>query len=798
MNSQAQQGYQGTKAMHTAYTPSSGESVGVPMPLLEQLADTHANYLWGNDTSRGLPFAVVDSSGFLLAYVFPFRRGGRRFPDYAALFRNIAEVRKRYEAAIETDESTTRSFSEYFTQIEGEYGSIYVAVARSQPPILRVDHFLHPYFLNGASMREMAQNYLSCSVVSLERILSLNALEEYFEFACEDRHVCVESHSLVTRPTDEVIAPAAEGSQAAALPLELTAAVDSQIENCWRQLENNAPLGIDALATAETHSVKYMNNLSLVPPIIWTLNCATTAKAMILGYWDHYVSGSGTILGFGRLIDYWYEHPSNGQNVPNLLDEVHTANHIDAWKVNKYSCDWTEIPANAANDWAWQAYTSEIDAGRPAGWSISGHAMTGIGYRIEPWGRWAIVYSTWETKPSEFPYDKCIAVAKIVPKGGSNGDHLALLSPGGKEMLPAYAPNEIAWFVYGQRINKSHLYVSQDGGRNWSLLAKDIVTSPGRNTYCWFPCSPTNKSRVRVEGNAGTDYIAGDGSYQNVVIQPAYTGGDWQKISGPVGFVVAGYDAVSNAHAIFATDPTSGDVFQFFGKPGSAWNWIKVGGPGGQFVLDGRGRLYGLSPDHSGVHQYTGKPMQWVQIGGPAGKIYGDADGVCATNPQSGDIYRFLGSPFHWLRIGGPGKVIGSDAAGMLFGISPDGSGVYMYSGLFGPPLKWTQIGGPARDLYVRGRGVYVTNPDTGDIFFYHGKPYHWSRIGGPGKSFSIDTDGRLCGISPVGDNVWQHSGSNGAIAHWTQIGGPAESVYGGWKCVLAKNPKTSELWFYD
>jgi hypothetical protein len=46
----------------------------------------------------------------------------------------------------------------------------------------------------------------------------------------------------------------------------------------------------------------------------------------------------------------------------------------------------------------------------------------------------------------------------------------------------------------------------------------------------------------------------------------------------------------------------------------------QVGGPGATFAVTNT-TLYGLSPNRSGVWQYSGSGQDWFQIGGPARTI---------------------------------------------------------------------------------------------------------------------------------------------------------------------------------
>ena len=212
----------------------------------------------------------------------------------------------------------------------------------------------------------------------------------------------------------------------------------------------------------------------------------------------------------------------------------------------------------------------------------------------------------------------------------------------------------------------------------------------------------------------------------------------WAQIGGPAGQVYAG------AFGLVAVNPQTGDLYHYLGQP---FKWARIGGPGRSFAL-GANKLFMLAPNGSGVYQYTGNGSndQWIKIGGPAGQIYaGGGFGLVATNPQTGDLYHYLGQPFKWARIGGPGcafafgannAVTGSNGPAVyldrLFGLAPNGSGVYEYTGN-GSNDQWIKIGGPAGQIYAGGFGLVATNPQTGDLYHYLGQPFKWARIGGPG-----------------------------------------------------------------
>jgi M6 family metalloprotease-like protein len=265
-----------------------------------------------------------------------------------------------------------------------------------------------------------------------------------------------------------------------------------------------------------------------------------------------------------------------------------------------------------------------------------------------------------------------------------------------------------------------------------------------------------------------------------------YAQGSWEKISGPVKEVIVGYDQIESSTLLFKVEPGTGDIYSYGWIPGS---WKKVGGPGKTFVVADIGHLYGLSPDGSGVMQYSGKTMSWKRIGGAAAEIYGGRDALYATNPETKDIYRYDYIGDKWSKVGGPGKMFAVGNPGHLYALGVDGSSVWKYEGV---GTKWTQIGGPAAKIYAGGDKLYATNPQTGDIFRYDGQPMKWTKIGSPGKMFAVDTYGTLYGLSPNGKGIYKFSGTPDS---WTKTGALAEEIYAGGQFVFAKNPVTNTLW---
>ena len=801
----------------------------VPMFVLEQVADRHAQEIWGSNVARDAPFPVTDAEGRLIAYVFSYARGRREHPSHRAIYDELSMLRANAASAdVAVAESARRSLSD----LADRFGAIYVSATARRYPILLVRHHLHPYFLAGQQAQEEAAQRLGRSDVRLERIRFVDAADESLEFVAGDDRAVVPARR--DRP-DTRTAPLAPGAgqppEPEVLSREPTAADTGQV---WHRLLTTMPRVLTAQKALAAPVEKRIQYWELVPPVPYTWWCVPTAYNMVMGFWDHYVPGIGSFSGHGRVIDHWYEHPTwahrddgwdakvgepgaTPNNVPTITDELVDPT-TGTWRTGFNGfvdfVDKTyhyavalgppdDKKPNAGNDWEWADIVGEVAAGRPFIWCFAEHAVVGIGYRIDSAGQKYVIYldtygATLGQKLKELPYDKGNGFTWLVPGAGDAPENVTLMAPRGGEATWASTPAELTWCDCGVQSTSVALSFSEDAGRTWAPIASAFPAQPGMNAYRWLPHGPEAKARVRSQIFTGTDYLAGDGSLGNVPVTLQAVGGQWTKIFGPVGVVVAGYDKKRATRAIYVTDLDSGDVFQFEGKPDAYYNWFKIGGPGTTFVLDGQGKLYGLAPDGGSVWEYSGTPMSWKQIGGPANAIYPDVNGVCVTEPGAGDVLRYLGSPGAWLKVGGPGKTFASDAKGMLYGVSPDGSGVWRYDGLFGPPKAWAKIGGPAANLYARGLGVYATDPQTGDVRFFHGRPDLWTTVGGPGKSFSVDAEGRLYRLSPDGADVWRYDGSFGAPTTWSHIGGAAGTICAGWREVLATDPQTNNLWIYS
>ncbi|MEU9046565.1 MULTISPECIES: hypothetical protein [unclassified Kitasatospora] len=313
--------------------------------------------------------------------------------------------------------------------------------------------------------------------------------------------------------------------------------------------------------------------------------------------------------------------------------------------------------------------------------------------------------------------------------------------------------------------------------------SKPSTPAPAQSPAPSTPTPVPAPAPAPAPGDSGTSVAAtGSRLYRITPDHKAveeYTGkGDtWTKVRGATSRIY------TSRSTLYATDAQTGDIWQYeptrkntggdLHAVGVDGPWIRIGGPGAQFAATAD-RLYGVSPDHSGIYEYTGTPGVWnrVRLTGTdriltsAGTLY--AVDTAAT-PVGGDIHQYDAASGRWTDIGGPGAQFAA-TADHLYGVSPDHTGLYEYTGI---PGVWDRVRGTTDRIYTSRSTLYATDPVTaetpGDIHQYDRERRSWTRIGGPGATFTA-TDKQLYGVSPDHTAIYQYTGTPGT---WTKVGGP-------------------------
>jgi hypothetical protein len=166
------------------------------------------------------------------------------------------------------------------------------------------------------------------------------------------------------------------------------------------------------------------------------------------------------------------------------------------------------------------------------------------------------------------------------------------------------------------------------------------------------------------------------------------SGSSWTRVGGAAGWLYGG------TFGLFATHPTTGQLFQYLGRPDE---WAFRGDTGATFAVTAD-EVYGMPWDRQAVYKYDrATDSSWIRVGGPASRLYGGDWGLVATSPMNGNLFRYLDSPDQWEHIGGPGAQF-AVTRDTVFGLTPDKGMVFRYDG-FG--TSWTRVGGAADAIYA-------------------------------------------------------------------------------------------------
>lgn len=235
-------------------------------------------------------------------------------------------------------------------------------------------------------------------------------------------------------------------------------------------------------------------------------------------------------------------------------------------------------------------------------------------------------------------------------------------------------------------------------------------------------------------------------------------------------------------------------------------------GDSGSPLINSTGRIFGVaSHGDATTGQSTYRPLysssrwvstflrgHWSKIWGPVGDVIlgmntiESRELIYAVQKASGDLYSYGG--VSWTKVGGPGRMFAVTGAGQLFGLTPDGAEVKRFQGT---ASGWLRVGGAAGAIYGavdhHPRGLYATNPVSGDLMAYDGNA--WRKISGPADRFAFGSNGSIFRLDMGGTGISRYLGSPN---QWQPIGGPAADIYAAENSLYATNPTTGDLYRFD
>ncbi|WP_223183578.1 MULTISPECIES: M64 family metallopeptidase [unclassified Streptomyces] len=178
--------------------------------------------------------------------------------------------------------------------------------------------------------------------------------------------------------------------------------------------------------------------------------------------------------------------------------------------------------------------------------------------------------------------------------------------------------------VYGLTPSRNAVYRYDGTGTSWTRIGGAaghvyagawglVATNPSSGDLYRFLGTPDNWQHI---GSAGAEFaVTNDTVYgltpsRNAVYRYDGTGTSWTKIGGPAGHLYAG----DWGYGLLATNPSSGDLYAYLGKPDS---WRLTGSAGASFAV-ATDTVYGLTPSRNAVYRFDGFGTAWTRIGDAA------------------------------------------------------------------------------------------------------------------------------------------------------------------------------------
>lgn len=621
-----------------------------------QVAEHHAAAVWGGPVALGPPLQEFDTDGTPCVYAVPVAIGSDAFPDVARLLDWIAAWHREHDLRVEGGHWASPEMMDALDSEFGRFGTVYVSADRAFGPVLMTTNTLPPFlFMADLAVETIAREGQASGAIDgrLGRLIFANPHEEYIECAVGERLLMLDSDSLQFLSSDDLGTGDRQDHEATS---------DGDVEAAWSAtLETPEDLAAEGVGTVVTVPCPQR-----IPPVNWTYWCAPTAWTMAFSYWDTYTPGHGTHLGYGKVVDFWFDHDPTMNNVPNLIDEIIDKTKTpptwrgDTFKMinaQGYSFSKSAITCTAANGWGFTEIKAEIDAGRPLvvgmmsrpGPDHNNHAMVAYGYRISPSGqRFLKLMSTWGSTWSQQDIEVAVGLweklplikmgaDRLIPGGGPGANHVVLGRPAGGSLTRLF-PYDIEWWVWGTAIQRSTLMDSVDGGRTWRVIETDLPTKAGKNTYRWVPQDESARTRVRVAAyTSSNELVAADGSRANIAVtsDPLNQWTGWLGLGRPGSDVLTmSVDRNADGRLELVALAVGGTAWhRYQAAPGSSsWiGWGSMGTPPGGIWLrdirltsnaDGRLEVIALGSDGALWHRWQPAPSKgpwaaWTSMGKP-------------------------------------------------------------------------------------------------------------------------------------------------------------------------------------
>lgn len=173
--------------------------------------------------------------------------------------------------------------------------------------------------------------------------------------------------------------------------------------------------------------------------------------------------------------------------------------------------------------------------------------------------------------------------------------------------------------------------------------------------------------------------------------------------------------------ALCATDPSNGNIARY---DSASSTWTIIGGPGSRFQAT-QTQLFALTPWQDHVARWSGSGSGWTIVGNGACELFGGGTQMYRLTQDKNAIQRYA-SGSAWTHIGGGGRQF-QPTAGSIYGLRPDGSGIFEYA-----VTQWNWVHGPAARMYGSYGSLYATSTVDESIEAFNQVSKTWISLGKP------------------------------------------------------------------
>jgi hypothetical protein len=205
-------------------------------------------------------------------------------------------------------------------------------------------------------------------------------------------------------------------------------------------------------------------------------------------------------------------------------------------------------------------------------------------------------------------------------------------------------------------------------------------------------------------------------------------------------------------------------------------------------LSDTAGTLYARKGS-TGIYKKVGST--WTNIGGNAGEFVTVGTSLYGLTPDGLGVFKYSGSGTTWTNVGGAAARI-LRCASSLCAISADATmGLWRYSG---SGTTWTQIGTSKAIQYAStASDIYRLRDDMSGVEIYSGSGTTWNSVGSLAASAIYATSTNVFATSLDGQTLSRYSGGS-----WATVGGTGATYVAVGSTLYGLLPDLGSVWAYS